>query len=113
MEEKENSNIKKAIDLISLHKNEIIKLKSPKERAEKLLDLFEKHIEKCKNISVSIAISGTKEMINAMNDIELLNDIPVPMFYLRGYLNDVSIEGGGEAIEKIKELLNYNATNNN
>jgi hypothetical protein len=106
MEEKENRNIKKAIDLISLHENEIIKLKSPKERAEKLLDLFEKHIEKCKNIDVSIAISGVVKMVNAMNDIELLNDIPVPMLYLRGYLNGVSIEGGGGAIEKIKEILN-------
>jgi hypothetical protein len=101
-----NLNIKNAVDLISLYEKEIGELKSPKERARKLLEIFEEHIEKCKNINGFDAISDTVNMVNAMNDIELLNDLPIPMLYLRGYLNDVDIEGGGEAIEKIKKILN-------
>ena len=101
-----NHHPKTVIDLISLYEEEIIGLKSPKERAEKLLEIFEKHIEKCKNTSMLNAISDTVEMVKTMNDIELLNDLPIPMLFLRIYIENGSADAGGEVIEKIKEILN-------
>jgi hypothetical protein len=102
----ENSHkIKNVVELISSHEQEIMELKTQKEKAERLLEIFENHIEKCKNINIVRSASNNESMFNTISDIELLNDLPLPMLYLRGWLNGVDIDGGGEAIEKMKELI--------
>ncbi|MDR1167558.1 MAG: hypothetical protein LBK53_01525 [Heliobacteriaceae bacterium] len=101
----EKNNPKNISEFISLHENEIVVMKSPKERATKLLELFEEHIEKCKNINVARSALSNKNMFNAMNDMKLLNSLPMPIFFLRTYIENGHAEGGGEAIEKIREIL--------